>query len=135
MGAGAQRCMRQALADAGTDPADLSHVNAHGTSTRLNDLVEGRALAALFGGPTPPVTSGEGHDRSHDRRLGSGRGHRRPALAAASGWSRRWPAAPVDPDIGVDVVVDRPRPIGAGSVLSTSFGFGGHNAALVLAPG
>src|SRR5690606_22614046 len=52
--------MVQAIADAGLTPADIGHVNAHGTSTPLNDRAESDALVSLFGRPTPPVTSTKG---------------------------------------------------------------------------
>ena len=52
-GEGAVRCMTLALANAGVHPRDLAHVNAHGTSTVLNDRAEAAALRALFAGPAP----------------------------------------------------------------------------------
>ncbi|OWY61766.1 beta-ketoacyl synthase, partial [cyanobacterium TDX16] len=59
-GSGAISCMELALADAGIGPADVGHVNAHGTSTPLNDAAEAEAMAKLFGAPGPPVTSVKG---------------------------------------------------------------------------
>src|SRR5204863_6288789 len=59
-GEGALRCMRLALADAGVEPREVSHVNAHGTGTVLNDLAEATALVALFDGEVPPVTAVKG---------------------------------------------------------------------------
>ncbi len=50
-GAGAVNCMELALADAGVAPGDVGHINAHGTSTPLNDLAEARAIAKVFGEP------------------------------------------------------------------------------------
>ena len=59
-GSGAERCMRQALNDAGLPPGEVTHVNAHGTSTPLNDAAEAVALAELFGDHQPAVTSVKG---------------------------------------------------------------------------
>jgi 3-oxoacyl-[acyl-carrier-protein] synthase II len=55
-GQGAIRCMELALADAGVTPSDVSHINAHGTSTPLNDLAESIAVRHVFGDHVPPVT-------------------------------------------------------------------------------
>lgn len=52
-GGGAAACMRLALADAGIGPADVGHINAHGTSTPLNDKAEADAIAAVFGPEAP----------------------------------------------------------------------------------
>ncbi len=59
-GNGAAACMELALADAGVPPADIGHINAHGTSTPLNDLAESQAIEKVFGAPSPPVTSIKG---------------------------------------------------------------------------
>ena len=59
-GVGAQACMRMALSDAQLQPSDIKQVNAHGTSTPLNDSAEAQAVAAVFGSPTPPMTSIKG---------------------------------------------------------------------------
>ena len=92
-GAGARRAMALALDDAGTAPAAISHVNAHGTSTRLNDLTEARAVTAVFGEDSAAGHLGEGHDRAPHRRLGSGRVHRRSALVAGTARAARRRAA------------------------------------------
>jgi 3-oxoacyl-[acyl-carrier-protein] synthase II len=131
-GAGALRCLCGALADAGLEPADIGHVNAHGTATRLNDLAEGRALAALFEGTAPPVTSVKG-TTGH---LIGGSGAVEAVVALRTLRERLVPPVAglrrLDPEIPLDVVTGASRPIGAGAALSTSFGFGGHDAALVL---
>jgi 3-oxoacyl-[acyl-carrier-protein] synthase II len=55
-GSGATACMQLALEDAGLAPSDIAHVNAHGTSTPLNDASEAEAIVKVFNGSTPPVT-------------------------------------------------------------------------------
>ena len=59
-GVGAIKCMTRAIADAGLQPSDIAYVNAHGTSTPLNDAAEAQACAHLFGTPGPYVTSIKG---------------------------------------------------------------------------
>jgi 3-oxoacyl-[acyl-carrier-protein] synthase II len=133
-GQGAVRCMRLALADAGVGPADVRHVNAHGTSTPAGDRAEAVALSALFPAGVPPVTAVKGTT-----------GHMIGASGAVEAIMtlqtvRSRIAPPVagtrrpDPDLDLDVVLGRPRPIEAGYGLSNSFGFGGVNASLVLGP-
>jgi 3-oxoacyl-[acyl-carrier-protein] synthase II len=133
-GAGAIACMQLALADAGIDPADVGHVNAHGTATPLNDLVEAEAIAKVFGLPGPPVTS-----------IKAVTGHTFGAAgaieAAASVLSIEHGLIPptagcesLDPGVLVDVVAGAPRPWEPGPVVSNSFGFGGHNGCLVITP-
>jgi 3-oxoacyl-[acyl-carrier-protein] synthase II len=132
-GASAVRCMGLALHDAGAVPFDVAHVNAHGTSTPAGDLAEATALRRLFGDHTVPVTAVKGTT-----------GH----CVAASGAieavvvtrSLRHRVVPpvaglreIDPKTSLDVVRDEPRAVGDGVALSTSFGFGGANACLVLA--
>lgn len=133
-GAGALRCMRLALADAGLAPSDVRHVSAHGTSTRSGDLAEAAALSALFPGGAPPVTAVKG---TTGHTIG-GSGAVEAIVALAS--SRTGTVPPVagtrrvDPAIDLDVVTGVPRQVGRGYALSNSFGFGGVDACLVLGP-
>jgi 3-oxoacyl-[acyl-carrier-protein] synthase II len=131
-GEGALRCMQLALADAGAGPADVSQVNAHGTSTVANDLAESAALAALFPGGTPPVTAVKG-STGH---LVGGSGAVEAVVTLMSLRERAVPPVAglrvVDPAVAADVVVDTVRCVGDGYGLSCSFGFGGANACLVL---
>jgi 3-oxoacyl-[acyl-carrier-protein] synthase II len=133
-GAGAAACMQQALDDAGLTPADIGHVNAHGTSTDLNDLAEAQAIGKVFGDAPPPVTSNKGV-------LGHMIAGAGAAEAVAAMLSIRDGIVPptanfeqAGEDITLDVVAGAPREIGSRPVVSNSFGFGGHNASLVLTP-
>lgn len=132
-GGGAIACMRHALADAGLTPEAITQVNAHGTSTPLNDAAESSAMTAVFGPNGPPVTSTKGVT-GH---LVGAAGAVEAVLALLSAAAGTVPpvANLVDPDVtGIDLVRDEPRAVARGPVLSNSFGFGGHNASLVLAP-
>ena len=132
-GTGAVACMELALADAGLSPAEVAHVNAHGTSTPLNDLAEAQAIRKVFGAAAPPVTSIKGVT---GHALGAAGAIE--AVAVALTIDRRLipPTAgleEVDPEIELDLV-RQPRPFEPGPVLSNNFGFGGHNGCLVLGP-
>ena len=131
-GQGAIRCMELALTDAGMSASDVSHINAHGTSTPLNDLAEALAVRHVFGDDAPPVTSIKGH-----------LGHSLAAAGALEGVASVKtlleqvipPTAGttnVDPEVGLDVVIGEPRHAPVDVVLSNSFGFGGHNGSVVF---
>jgi 3-oxoacyl-[acyl-carrier-protein] synthase II len=133
-GEGALRCMELALADAGLGARDVTQVNAHGTSTVLNDQAEAEALTALFAGAGPPVTSVKG-STGH---LIAGSGAVEAVVALVSAIRGLVPPVAglrtVDPEIRIDVVQDDVRRVAPGPVLSSSFGFGGANTVLVLGP-
>ena len=131
-GNGAVRCMELALSDAGIRAEDVSHVNAHGTSTPLNDLGESVAMKRVFTKGVPPITSIKGH-----------LGHSLSAAGALEGVASVLsllnqsipPTAgttQVDPEIGLDVVLGSPRKADLEVVLSNSFGFGGHNGSVIF---
>ena len=131
-GRGAVRCMELALADSDVTTSDVSHINAHGTSTPLNDLAESVAMREVFGDAVPPITSIKGH-----------LGHSLAAAGALEGVASVLtlqkqlipPTAgttDVDPEIGLDVVIGAPRPTKVDVILSNSFGFGGHNGSVVF---
>ncbi|MFT2018642.1 beta-ketoacyl-[acyl-carrier-protein] synthase family protein [Streptomyces sp. 796.1] len=130
-GAGLERALRTALADADVAPADVGHVNAHGTSTPMNDLTEARALHRVLGSGAA-VTSTKGVT-GHTLAAAGAIEAAYTALALCHG------AVPptanvreVDPEVAVDVVTGGPRTAPLDVAVSTSLGFGGHNAALVL---
>jgi 3-oxoacyl-[acyl-carrier-protein] synthase II len=131
-GRGAVRCMELALADGDVTIGDVSHINAHGTSTPLNDLAESVAMRDVFGESVPPITSIKGH-----------LGHSLAAAGALEGVASVLtlqqqlipPTAgttDVDPAIGLDVVIGAPRSAKVDVILSNSFGFGGHNGSVVF---
>jgi 3-oxoacyl-[acyl-carrier-protein] synthase II len=132
-GEGAARCMEAALTDAGLAPSDIGHISAHGTSTPLNDVTEAKAIETVFHADIPPVTSCKGA-------LGHSIGGAGAVEAVAALLGSRTALAPptancerIDPLILVDVVQGAPRSCLKGApVLSNSFGFGGHNACLVI---
>ncbi|HEX2700912.1 MAG TPA: beta-ketoacyl-ACP synthase II [Acidimicrobiales bacterium] len=130
-GSGAVACMELALEDAGVGGVDIGHVNAHGTSTPLNDAAEAEALVKVFAGNPPPVTSTKGVT---GHLIGAAGAVEAVAAILASRDGLVPPTANherTDPAVTVDVVSGSPR-AATGPVLSNSFGFGGHNATLVL---
>jgi 3-oxoacyl-[acyl-carrier-protein] synthase II len=131
-GTGALACMRLALADAGVDASEVSHVNAHATSTVPGDLAEARAIEALFPGGAPPVTAVKG-TTGH---LIAGSGAVEAIVTLCSLRDGLVPPVAgleqVDPAISLDLVRRSPRSIAPAPALSSSFGFGGMNTTLVL---
>ncbi|HKA83278.1 MAG TPA: beta-ketoacyl-ACP synthase II [Acidimicrobiales bacterium] len=131
-GSGAVAAIEMALADAGIAAGAIGHVNAHGTSTPQNDAAEAAAIAKVFGAGAVPVTSTKGVT-----------GHLIGAAGAVEAVAALLAAARgiVPPtanhrhtDLPVDVVAGEPRTIEVAPAVSTSFAFGGHNAALVVGP-
>ena len=133
-GRGALSCMRRALADAGRTPDDVAHVNAHGTSTPMNDAAEAQAVHALLGDRPVPVTSIKGVT---GHAFGAA-GALEAAAVCLSFAHRTLPptagfVAPDDDTYVLDVVTQAST-WEPGLTLSNSFGFGGHNGTLVFAP-
>ncbi|MFI5746764.1 beta-ketoacyl-[acyl-carrier-protein] synthase family protein [Streptomyces sp. NPDC051644] len=130
-GRGAERAIRTALRDAGVAPDEVDHVNAHGTSTPLNDLTEARVLKRVLG-TRPVVTSSKGVT-GHS--LGAAGAIEAALTVLALEQGTVPPTAnldSVDPAIEVDIVAKAPRALPMGVALSNSFGFGGQNAVLVF---
>ncbi len=133
-GTGAALCMELAVEDAGLTPADIAHINAHGTSTPLNDRAEADAINKVFGQPGPPVTSIKGIT-GHS--AGSAGAIEAVAVTLTIEHAQIPPTAGLvnlDPEITLDVVTGGPRAWEPGPVISNSFGFGGHNGCLVVVP-
>ncbi|MEU9647403.1 beta-ketoacyl-[acyl-carrier-protein] synthase family protein [Streptomyces sp. NPDC048110] len=131
-GAGAQRAMEAALAQAGVTGRDIDHVNAHGTSTPLNDAVEAAVLGRLLGdGATVTSTKGVlGHT------LGAAGAIEAALTVLSVERSTVPPTANLrrqDPAVDLDVVAGAAREQKVELAMSNSFGFGGQNAVLVFA--
>jgi 3-oxoacyl-[acyl-carrier-protein] synthase II len=133
-GSGAVRAMELAIIDAGLQTVDIRQINAHGTSTPLNDAAEAEAIAKVFGAPGPPVTSTKGIT---GHALGAAGALEATAVLLSIEHRLIPPTAGLvdkDPEVTIDVVVGAPREWEPGPTLSNSFGFGGHNGCLVIAP-
>ncbi len=133
-GVGAVRCMNLALADAGLSPADVKQINAHGTSTPLNDAAEAAAVATVFAGAMPPMTSTKGVT---GHALGAAGALE--AIAGLLSMEHRLipPTANTTEvlDEPIDLVTGSSRAWTPGPVMSNNFGFGGHNGTVILGPG
>jgi 3-oxoacyl-[acyl-carrier-protein] synthase II len=133
-GEGAAACMQLALDDAGLAPSAIGHVNAHGTSTPLNDAAEAEAVRKVFGGSAPPVTSTKGVT---GHLVGAAGATEAVACLLAMRDSSVPPTANLEQigeEIQLDIVAGSPRKVAPAPALSNSFGFGGHNATLIFAP-
>jgi 3-oxoacyl-[acyl-carrier-protein] synthase II len=131
-GGGAVACMELALDDAGLAASAIGHVNAHGTSTPLNDAAEAEAISKVFG--SVPVTANKGVTGHLIGAAGAVEAVASLLAIAAGVIPPVANHAATDPDIAIDVVSGAPRPHDGRPVVSNSFGFGGHNASLVLGP-
>jgi 3-oxoacyl-[acyl-carrier-protein] synthase II len=133
-GAGAAACMRLALDDAGIEPAQVGHVNAHGTSTPLNDAAEAEAITKVFGPNGVPVVSTKGIT---GHALGAAGALE--AAAVVLSIEHAWipPTANtvnVDPEFEIDLVIGAGRRWEPAPAISNNFGFGGHNGSVVIGP-
>ncbi len=136
-GDGSARAIAAAIADAGWQPTDVDYVNAHGTSTPLNDRSETLALKRALGeaaaAPVSSTKSAIGH------LLGAAGAVEAVATTAALGRRIAPPTLSYgepDPELDLDYVVEGPRALATGAgplrAISNSFGFGGHNAVLCI---
>lgn len=133
-GTGAIACMNLALADAGLSPADIKQINAHGTSTPLNDAAEAAAVTAVFGAGNVPVTSTKGVT---GHALGAAGALEAVALLLSMHKGLIPPTAgttQLDEGFEIDVVLGAARPWTPGPAMSNSLGFGGHNGSIILGP-
>jgi 3-oxoacyl-[acyl-carrier-protein] synthase II len=119
------------LRDADLGPADVRHVNAHGTSTPLNDMVEGKMISRVLG-DGPAVTSVKG---VVGHALGAAGAIEAVATVLSLHHSVIPPTANLtqpDPGVDLDIVAGSPRSGRFDVAVSNSFGFGGQNAVLVF---
>lgn len=133
-GEGAQRCMRAALADARLDGTDVDYVNAHGTSTKMNDATETLAIKRVFGA------------HAYQLMVSSTKSMTGHLIGAAGGVEAAFSVLTVargevpptinyttaDPDCDLDYVPGTARSIAVRNALTNSFGFGGTNACLIF---
>ena len=133
-GNGAVRCMQMALDDAGLNPADIDYINAHGTSTPLNDVVETRAIKTVFG------------DHAYNLAISSTKSMTGHMLGGAGGIESVFLALSIrdqiipptinlenpDPECDLDYVPNKARETVIRAAISNSFGFGGTNAVLAM---
>jgi len=134
-GIGASRAMQLAMADAGVNPEGVDYVNAHGTSTELNDKVETRAIKAALG-----------EERARKVMISSSKSMTGHLLGAAAGVESAVCAMTLkdgvvpptinqensDPACDLDYVPNTARQVAIGVCLNNSLGFGGHNACLAF---
>src|SRR4029453_6347136 len=133
-GSGAALAMTWALADAGEEPGAVTYVNAHGTSTPLNDAAETAAIKTVLG------------DHAHDVAVSSTKsmtGHMLGAAGAVEGAAGAPPTPrgtipatihyrTPDPDCDLDITPNEARELDVRLALSNSFGFGGANATIAF---
>jgi 3-oxoacyl-[acyl-carrier-protein] synthase II len=133
-GTEAARAIRIALEDAGISPDRVDYINAHGTSTELNDKIETLAIKKVFGDhaykvPVSSIKSMIGHSLGAAGAL--------EAIACALSVSTDWVPPTInyeqpDPECDLDYVPNQARQCPVRVAVSNSFGFGGHNAVLVI---
>jgi len=126
-----QRCMEEAIGNAGLRPADIDAVNAHATSTRAGDRVEADALSNIFRKNIPPVSANKsqlGHSMGASSAV--------EAILAMEGMIKETLLPTInyvpDPEIVIDCVAEGARKLTQEFVLKNAFGFGGCNSCVVL---
>lgn len=133
-GSGASHAIERALKDAGIAPEDMDYINAHGTSTKMNDFSETNAIKSVFG------------KRAYDIPVSSTKSQTGHLIAAAGALEAVFSVLALhheqvpmtanlhnpDPECDLDYVTEGPRERRLGTVLSNSFGFGGSNSCLVF---
>ncbi len=133
-GAGGAACMRLALADAGISPGEIQYINAHGTSTLLNDKSETEAIKAVFGNHAYQLAVSS--TKSMTGHLLGAAGAVEAIITAAAIKDGFLPPTinyqQPDPECDLNYIPNAGKSAVIDQALSNSFGFGGHNASLVL---
>ena len=133
-GDGAVRCMRAALKDAGISASRIDYINAHGTSTQLNDLYETRAIKTVFN--SRPRSLAVSSTKSMTGHLLGGAGGVETGFTALTLYHDRIPPTVnydhPDPECNLDYVPEGVRKTRVEHAMTNSFGFGGTNASLIL---
>ncbi|MCB1277505.1 beta-ketoacyl-ACP synthase II [Prosthecobacter sp.] len=134
-GLGAGKCMEMALRHAKLNTTDIQYINAHATSTPVGDLCELRAIKRTFGEYATNGLLVSGTKSMTGHLLGAAGG----VELVASIYAIQEQVIPptinvenLDPEVDVDIVPNTARPAKVNAALSNSFGFGGHNAALLI---
>ena len=133
-GNGAVRCMQMALQDAGLAPEGIDYINAHGTSTPLNDVVETKAIKAVFGEHAYKLAISSTKSMT-GHMLGGAGGIESVFLALSIADQIIPPTINLenpDPQCDLDYVPNTARKTSIRAAISNSFGFGGTNAVLVM---
>src|SRR5712691_3072862 len=133
-GKGAARAMRQALEKSGGDPSEVGYVNAHGTSTKLGDIAETKAIKSVFGDHAYKLAVSSTKS-VHGHLLGGAGAIEAAACVLALDRGLLPPTINLDdpdPECDLDYVPNRARKADIKVAISNSFGFGGHNATLVI---
>lgn len=131
---GAQRCMKLALKDAKLTPEDIDYINAHGTSTKMNDQNESIAIKKVFGDHARKVMVSSTKSMT-GHMLGAAGGIETAICALTVSRGVVPPTANYttpDPDCDLDYVPNSAREVPVKTALSNSFGFGGTNACVIL---
>ncbi len=133
-GDGAVRCMQMALEDGGMNVEDIDYVNAHGTSTPLNDVVETRAIKTVFGSHASKLAISS--TKSMTGHMLGGAGGIEAAFTALAIKNQIVPPTinldNPDPECDLDYVPHTARTMAIRAAVSNSFGFGGTNAVLIM---
>ncbi|MEW6218620.1 MAG: beta-ketoacyl-ACP synthase II [Thermodesulfobacteriota bacterium] len=133
-GEGAARSMQMALDDAGLGPADIDYINAHGTSTPLNDICETRAIKTVFGAEAYRLAVSS--TKSMTGHMLGGAGGIESVFTALALYHQKAPPTinlvHPDPECDLDYVPNQAREMAMRAAMSNSFGFGGTNAVVIL---
>ena len=133
-GAGGASCMRLALADGGVEPEQIGYINAHGTSTHLNDSCETAAIKSVFGSHAYELAVSS--TKSMTGHLLGGAGGVEGVFTVLALHDAFLPATvnlqEPDPELDLDYIPNQGRALQVDYAMSDSLGFGGHNACVVF---